>query len=60
MTEQQKSEQPLGTPDTGAHDKKHGEKLNSGGSPAQPGTGHETGQADAHGAEDGRPKGDRH
>ena len=58
MTEQKTSDQRLGTPDTGAHDKKHGEKLKSASSPDQRGAGQKSGSESAGGAEDRQPRGD--
>jgi|GEM_PF-3141782 len=43
MTDEKQAGERLGTPDTGAHDKMHGDKLKSGGVPARAGTGDPTG-----------------
>ena len=42
MTNERQESERLGTPDTKAHDKMHGDKLKSGGTPARPGTGDAT------------------
>ena len=39
MTDEKQGPDRLGKPDTGAHDKMHGDKLKSAGVPAHPGTG---------------------
>jgi len=39
MTDEKQGSERLGTPDTGAHDKMHGDKLKSAGVPERPGTG---------------------
>ena len=39
MNDEKPGSERLGTPDTGAHDKKHGDKLKSPGKPVKPGTG---------------------
>lgn len=51
MTDEKKTSERLGTPDTGAHDKMHGDKLRSGGVPARPGTGGSEGKPDDKGSE---------
>lgn len=38
MTDDKQGTERLGTPDTGAHDKMHGDKLKSAGVPVRPGT----------------------